>query len=389
AGRFMRDEKGTAIVSTPNDYTQYRVILTTTNTVYRPTLYHVNFSYETGYKTVQVDTNTVRLYNYTGETQNVRLEAIVFGADLAEWYPTSDLSIEAGDVVAIAGTKDDAGVPKIKKSSVISDQRAVGIISTKAGLELGIPREDRRLVGLAGGVPVKIAPDSAAITAGDLLTSSGTFPGMATKLTQPGFAVAKALEDWSLESGFGRIDAFLSVSWGDPGVVVDDEGDAAETVEAPPTEDPTVETPSTPVEETPSEPEPITQKILPPKIEAEEGVFQRLTATIEAIFEKITVKIAQIAEAFIQKLTVESLAVKGKSIGQVVIEPGETEHAVEYPNLTESSKVFFTLDRAVAVGVEKTVGEGFKFILATPTDLPITIDYWVVEQYLYQLDILD
>ena len=85
----------------------------------------------------------------------------------------------------------------------------------------------------------------------------------------------------------------------------------------------------------------------------------------------------------------ESLAVKGKSIGQVVIEPGETEHAVEYPDLTESSKVFFTLDRAVAVGVEKTVGEGFKFILATPTDLPITIDYWVVEQYLYQLDILD
>ena len=389
AGRFMRDEKGTAIVSTPNDYTQYRVILTTTNTVYRPTLYHVNFSYETGYKTVQVDTNTVRLYNYTGETQNVRLEAIVFGADLAEWYPTSDLSIEAGDVVAIAGTKDDAGIPKIQKATSTYDPKMIGIISTRAGLELGIPREDRRLVGLAGRVPVKIAPDSQSITAGDLLTSSGTFPGMATKLTQPGFAVAKALEDWSLESGFGRIDAFLSVSWGDPGVVVDDEGDAAETVEAPPTEDPTVETPSTPVEETPSEPEPITQKILPPKIEAEEGVFQRLTATIEAIFEKITVKIAQIAEAFIQKLTVESLAVKGKSIGQVVIEPGETEHAVEYPDLTESSKVFFTLDRAVAVGVEKTVGEGFKFILATPTDLPITIDYWVVEQYLYQLDILD
>src|SRR3990170_462556 len=389
AEKLLTDSTGLSIPSTPNNYLQYRVILTTTDTSVIPELENVTLEYNNGYKVVQPDDDTVRLYNSTGTTQNVRLEAIVFGADLAEWYPTADNSIEAGDVVSIAGIKDDAGIPKIRKATSTSDPKMIGIISTRAGLELGIPREDRRLVGLAGRVPVKIAPDSAAIQAGDLLTSSGTFPGMATKLTQPGFAVAKALEDWSPESGFGRIDAFLSVSWGDPGVVVDDEGDAAETVEAPPTEDPTVETPSTPVEETPSEPEPITQKILPPKIEAEEGVFQRLTATIEAIFEKITVKIAQIAEAFIQKLTVESLAVKGKSTGQVIIEPGETEHAVEYLDLTESSKVFFTLDRAVAVGVEKTVGEGFKFILATPTDLPITIDYWVVEQYLYQLDILD
>src|SRR3989304_2713860 len=184
----MTNLEGTQIASTPNNYFQYRAILTTTNTSSIPQVENVSLVYNSGYRINQPDDDTVRLYNYTGETQNVRLEAIVFGADLAEWSPTSDLSIEAGNVVAIPQTKDDAGVPKIKKSSVISDQRAVGIISTKAGLELGIPREDRRLVGLAGRGPVKIAPDSPAITAGDLLPSSGTYPGVAPKLAQPGFS---------------------------------------------------------------------------------------------------------------------------------------------------------------------------------------------------------
>jgi len=389
AEKLMTNLEGTQITSTPNNYFQYRVILTTTDTSAIPEVENVSMVYNSGYRISQPDDDTVRLYNYTGEEQNVRLEAIVFGADLAEWYPTSDNSIEAGDVVSIAGIKDDAGVPKIQKATTTSDPKIMGIISTKAGIELGIPREDRRLVGLAGRVPVKIAPDSAPIQAGDLLTSSGTYPGMAQKLTQPGFAVAKALEDWTCDRDTpcqAKIEAFLAVSWADPGVVVDQEGDAAQITETPPptegadTEGQTTETDPTPTQETSPEPEPTTQKILPPKVEADEGIFQRLTVAIEAVFEKITIKIAQIAEAFIQKLTVESLAVKGKSIGQVVIEPGETEHAVEYPDLTKSSKVFFTLDRAVAVGVEKTVGKDFKFILATPTDLPITIDYWVVEQ---------
>lgn len=86
-----------------------------------------------------------------------------------------------------------------------------------------------------------------------------------------------------------------------------------------------------------------------------------------------------IASAFIRKLTVEILAVKGDSIGQIVIPAGETGLAVAYPDLNETAKIFFTLDRPVAVGVEKTAGEGFKFLLASPTDLPITIDYWIVK----------
>jgi hypothetical protein len=115
-------------------------------------------------------------------------------------------------------------------------------------------------------------------------------------------------------------------------------------------------------------------------VEAETGVFEKISVTVEAVISTLRVEVAKIATAFIEKLTVESLAVKGESIGQAIIPSGETELSVDYPDLTESSKVFFTLDRAVAAGVEKTVGTGFKFILANPSDLPVTIDYWIVEQ---------
>jgi hypothetical protein len=392
AEKLMTASTGLSIPSTPNNYLQYRVILTTTDTASIPQLENVTLEYHNGYKVVQPDNDTVRLYNYTGSAQNVRLEAIVFGADLAEWYPTADNSIEAGDVVSIAGIKDNAGIPKIKKANINSDPKLMGIISTRAGLELGIPREDRRLVGLSGRVPVKIAPDSALIQAGDLLTSSGTYPGMAQKLTQPGFSVAKALEGWDPDNLQPKIDAFLAVSWADPGVVVDQEGDAAETVETPPAEESTPENPPTteptPTEETPPEPEPITQKIIPPQIEAEEGVFQKLTVTIEAIFEKITVKTAEIASAIIDSLTAKfiktdeieagKVKVSSPAVGVVTIPAGETIFLVEYQEINPDSKVFVTPEEPLSLGVAIKEGEGFEIKLKEPLESDLEASYWVI-----------
>ena len=148
----------------------------------------------------------------------------------------------------------------------------------------------------------------------------------------------------------------VNPGWYDPGVLVDPAGAVAQT-----------------------NPDGTTTTIASPVVEAEEGIFQRLTATVLATFNKLVAKTAEIASAFIKKLTVESLAVKGESVGQAMIPAGELEISVAYPELTETSKVFFTLDRAVAVGVEKTVGTGFKFLLAYPADLPVTIDYWTIE----------
>jgi hypothetical protein len=61
---------------------------------------------------------------------------------------------------------------------------------------LGLEAADRRLLALAGRVPVKIATDSAPIKFGDLLTSSDT-PGYAKKAGIGQQTVGKALESWA------------------------------------------------------------------------------------------------------------------------------------------------------------------------------------------------
>src|SRR5690606_18369457 len=131
-----------------------------------------------GFKIEQVDSDTVRLDNFTGEEQQLRLAVIVVGADLAERYTVDDESIEPGDVVALTGKLAEFGVPILRKANGINDPNVVGAISTKAGQSLGIEAENRRLLGLAGRIPVKIDPNSAAIKEGDYLTSSET-PGYA------------------------------------------------------------------------------------------------------------------------------------------------------------------------------------------------------------------
>jgi len=222
AERLLTDNNHAQITSTPDEYLQYRIIFTTTNTAYQPMLENIYTVYNDGFKIEQVDANNVRLYNYTGATQQLRLDAVVFGADLAEWYATEDQTIAAGDVVAIGNSKDEYGVPRITKTNRYADSRVMGIISTRAGQELGIPGEDRRLVGLQGRVPTKIAPDSPAIVSGDYLAASGTYPGMATKLITPGQSVAKALEAWNPPTTLGtmvppeKIDAFINLSYHDP-----------------------------------------------------------------------------------------------------------------------------------------------------------------------------
>lgn len=135
----------------------------------------------------------------------MRLDVITSGADLAEWYPTSDPSIEAGDIVSASPNNDT----KIIKSAGAYDRSVLGIISTKAGVELSAPGPDRRLVGLAGRVPTKIDPNSEPIKPGDFITSSST-PGKGMKATKVGWVVGTALEGWSPGSGRDKITVFIN-----------------------------------------------------------------------------------------------------------------------------------------------------------------------------------
>ncbi len=202
--RLMNTAAGSTITSTPNEYIQYRAILASSDPGYKPTLYNVQVEWGDGYKVVQTDSNTVRLYNFSGETQQLRLDAVVFGADLAEWYTVSDDTIEEGDLVAVTGDLDENDVPILRKTTNPNDHRLVGGISTKAGKTLGLEAPNRRLLALAGRIPIKIASDSASIAAGDLITSSRE-PGRGRKANPGELIMGRALENWTPNLGKDRI----------------------------------------------------------------------------------------------------------------------------------------------------------------------------------------
>jgi len=139
------------------------------------------------------------------------------GPDIAENYPTYDLSIEAGDIVA----PDPQNPNFIVKTSQSYQNSLIGVISTNPGFIMTgnddfftsgkISKDNERLVALAGRVPVKVSTENGEIKVGDLLTSSSK-PGVAMKATEPGRVIGIALEPYNGE-GIGKIMVFVNPHW--------------------------------------------------------------------------------------------------------------------------------------------------------------------------------
>lgn len=131
---------GTAIASTPNNYLQYRVIFTTTNTNYPPQLENVYVNYNNGYKVVQADNNTVRLYNYTGNNQDLRLSV-----STTTGVGNSSLtvgSMTGSSLFADAGADDDwlglgASAGRIEFDDQTTDE--VNILNANVGIGTSTP----------------------------------------------------------------------------------------------------------------------------------------------------------------------------------------------------------------------------------------------------------
>ncbi len=79
AEKLLTNNEGATVTSTPNNYFQYRVIFTTTNLAYHPRLENISMTYNTGYRVVVQDNNNVRLYNYSGATQYLKLVVALSG----------------------------------------------------------------------------------------------------------------------------------------------------------------------------------------------------------------------------------------------------------------------------------------------------------------------
>ncbi|MDO8560664.1 MAG: hypothetical protein Q7R91_00405, partial [bacterium] len=118
-----------------------------------------------------------------------------FSADIAEYYPVVDQTIEAGDIVSIAPNGGGYG---LVKSSLQNSSTPIGIISTRPGLILGGGEDSKmseRLVALAGRVPINVTNENGPIHIGDQISISST-PGYGMKATTSGLTIGIALDDF-------------------------------------------------------------------------------------------------------------------------------------------------------------------------------------------------
>ena len=118
------------------------------------------------------------------------------GFDVAEEYPTTDMTITPGDVVSV--DMNQAG--DIVKAVGTPDPGMIGIVSTNPGLSLGNEETGPwQKIALAGRVPVKVSLENGPIAIGDFLTSSSV-PGVAMKATKSGPVIARALDSFTKDT---------------------------------------------------------------------------------------------------------------------------------------------------------------------------------------------
>ena len=127
-------------------------------------------------------------------------DIVVTGSEMVNTYALRDENTQnEGD---FDWSKPIGKVSKLIKSSSLHQNNTIGIVSnnyhdyTSAGKNIK-PEDNPMPVALNGRVPVNMAPDSEPVSAGDYLTTSGTYPGKATKATGSGYVIGKALAGWN------------------------------------------------------------------------------------------------------------------------------------------------------------------------------------------------
>jgi hypothetical protein len=135
--------------------------------------------------------------------------------DYAEDYPTYDLFMGPGDLVAI-----DPMNPEHIKRAVVGDGY-VGIVSERPGFRLSLSIDEQNgakyfPVALVGRVPIKVSAENGAIKPGDYLTGSKK-PGVAVKATKAGLVIGQAMGSFK-GPGIGSVVGYLkNVYWpGEP-----------------------------------------------------------------------------------------------------------------------------------------------------------------------------
>jgi hypothetical protein len=126
--------------------------------------------------------NDVYAVNYYGKTFSIS------NFDLAEEYTVDDNSLQSGEIVAL-----NTSTGKLKRATATDRSNIMGVVSTKPGLALKDyehPADNKKLIALAGRVPLKVKGD---IAIGDPITISDT-DGVGVRAQSGGMIVGRALE---------------------------------------------------------------------------------------------------------------------------------------------------------------------------------------------------
>jgi hypothetical protein len=135
----------------------------------------------------------------------------ITGIDLAETYPTKDLTLEAGDVVEL----DPNNPVYVKKAQ--GRNKILGVVSTAPGVLLGgygietFGGDVKVPIALSGRVPVKVSIFGGDISVGDYLTVGSD--GLVQKANQNGYVIGRALEPFTASSTETTIQVFVQNSF--------------------------------------------------------------------------------------------------------------------------------------------------------------------------------
>lgn len=156
----------------------------------------------------------------TDTATSIAFSLVELGADVAENYYTTDISMQPGDLVAI----DSSMASGVKKSSRAYDKQVLGVVSTLPGLvlndyskytdgadvQVGDSGSSKLVpIALSGRIPVKVSRENGAVKAGDYLTAS-SIPGVAMKATKAGPIIGQAISDYDDANGaVGLVAAFV------------------------------------------------------------------------------------------------------------------------------------------------------------------------------------
>jgi hypothetical protein len=132
--------------------------------------------------------------------------------DYAEYFPTDDVSITAGEVVAMT----DVTASSVKRAMATDREFSLGVISAQP-LVLGNAGPDGafgdnpnyKIVGLLGQLPVNASTANGPIAVGDKLMAGDG--GYAVKASGVGMILGQAME--ALPSSTGMIKAYINPGW--------------------------------------------------------------------------------------------------------------------------------------------------------------------------------